>query len=216
MRFLQNILGVGNVSHDVVREEAVSPAYYSHWVISVFHKWNALRATVGTMAHVAWKDDITLMLSGCRKCWVYKVLAFAYREGIYEGNTDRFNPDYQCPDGARQVNLGHVMGIVFPAGLVMDKLNKLYSRNRWENIQGINTCPREAPRLGYARIRYFNWVPVCIRRTFDGHLSGSIASTAVTNLSRFRVGALQVKVNDHKCKSIARIDRVCDYCKNTV
>ena len=70
------------VSHDVVREEAGSLAYHSHWVISVFQKWNALRATVGNMAHVAWKDDTTLMPSGCRTCWVYKVLAFAYREGI--------------------------------------------------------------------------------------------------------------------------------------
>ena len=66
----------------------------------------------------------------------------------------------------------------------------------------MNTCPREAPRLGYVRIRYFNWVgitghPVCIRRTFNCHLGGSIASTTVTNLSRFRVGAWQLKVNDH-------------------
>ena len=38
-----------------------------------------------------------------------------------------------------QVNLGRVMGIVFPTGLVMDKFNELYLRNRWENIQGINT-----------------------------------------------------------------------------
>ena len=110
---------------------------------------------------------ISLMLSGYRQCWVNKVLAFAYREGIYEGNADRFNSDDQCPDEARQVSLGRVMGIVFPAGLGMDKLNELYLRNRWENIQGINTCPT---RLGYARFRYFNWVgitghPVCIRRT---------------------------------------------------
>ena len=100
---------------------------------------------------------ISLMLSGYRQCWVNKVLAFAYREGIYEGNADRFNSDDQCPDEARQVSLGRVMGIVFPAGLGMDKLNELYLRNRWENIQGINTCPREAPRLGYARIRYFKF-----------------------------------------------------------
>ena len=39
MRFLQNVLDVGNkVSHDVVREDAGSPAYHSHWVISVFQK----------------------------------------------------------------------------------------------------------------------------------------------------------------------------------
>ena len=31
-----------------------------------------------------------------------------------------------------------IMGIVFPAGLVMDKLNELYRRNRWENITVVN------------------------------------------------------------------------------
>ena len=51
---------------------------------------------------------------------------------------------------------------------------------------GINNCSREAPRLGYARIRYFNQVgitghPVCHRCAYDSHLRGSIASTAVTN-----------------------------------
>ena len=47
---------------------------------------------------------------------------------------------------------------------------------------------------------------ICLRRTFNGHLSGSIASTVVTNLSWFRVGAWQLKVNDHKFKRIARIE----------
>ena len=54
--------------------------------------------------------------------------------------------------------------------------------------------------------------PVCIRRTFNGHLSGIIYerhSTVVTNLSRFRVGAWQLKVNDQKFKSIVRVDGVC-------
>ena len=38
----------------------------------------------------------------------------------------------------------------------------------------------------------------------------------MTNLSRFRVGAWQLKVNDHKFKSVlGRINGVCDFCKNT-
>ena len=37
----------------------------------------------------------------------------------------------------------------------------------------------------------------------------------MTNLSRFRVGAWQLKVNDHKFKIISRVDGVCDSCKTT-
>ena len=53
---------------------------------------------------MAWKYDSTLMLSGCRKCWVYTVLAFDRiydifnREGIYNGNNDICNHDCQFPD----------------------------------------------------------------------------------------------------------------------
>ena len=95
------------LAYDVVREEAWQPSL----PLTLAQKWNALRAAVGTMAQVAWKDNIILMLSECRKCWVYKVLAFAYR---YEGNTDRFNPDDQCPDGASE--LGARYGHCFPNG----------------------------------------------------------------------------------------------------
>ena len=56
---------------------------------------------------MARKDDIFLDAENVG--WS-KVLAFAYRE-VYEGNTDKFNPDDQCPDGARQEYPGRVMGI---------------------------------------------------------------------------------------------------------
>ena len=53
------------------------------------------------MAHVAWKDDITLSDAE----WMQKMLglqgstiAFEYIEGIYEGNDDPCNPDDQFPD----------------------------------------------------------------------------------------------------------------------
>ena len=51
-RFLQNV--GNNVSHDVVREEAgiPHPSLPPALGFSVFQKWIALRAAVGTMAHV--------------------------------------------------------------------------------------------------------------------------------------------------------------------
>ena len=87
------------------------------------------------MAHVAWRGDITLMLSGCRQCWVYKVLAFAHREGymkvILINSIPMINVLMERGKKTR--------GALWALGLVMDKLNELYRRNIWENIQGINT-----------------------------------------------------------------------------
>ena len=40
------------------------------------------------MAHDIWKDDITLFFKGCRTCWSYKVLKFAFVADIA-----KFDPD---------------------------------------------------------------------------------------------------------------------------
>ena len=37
-----------------------------------------LKSNSNIMAHDIWKDDITLFLKGCRTCWLYKVLKFAF------------------------------------------------------------------------------------------------------------------------------------------
>ena len=53
-RFLRMVLGVGSkVDQDVLRVEACSPAYHSHWVTCVFNFWNELSTSEGMMAHDA-------------------------------------------------------------------------------------------------------------------------------------------------------------------
>ena len=60
MRLLQSVHGVGdNVSHDVVRVEAGSPAYHSHAVISVYQGHHGTRGQSG-----GWQPSIPLARGG--------------------------------------------------------------------------------------------------------------------------------------------------------
>ena len=86
---LRHILGVGkNIAGDNLRHEASSPPYHVHWTILIFSLWNSLQSNNDTMANAIWKDNIELFLKGCRNCWSYKVLKFAF-----ESDIPKFNPD---------------------------------------------------------------------------------------------------------------------------
>ena len=79
------VLGVGSkVDQDVLRAEACSPAYHSHWVTCIFNFWNELSTSEGMMAHEAWKDDIVLMLLGCKRCSCYQVLSYAHKNVFFQ------------------------------------------------------------------------------------------------------------------------------------
>ena len=90
LNYLRHILlGVGkNIAGDILRHEASSPPYHVHWTILIFRLWNSLQSNDDMMAITIWKDNIKLFLKGCRNCWSYKVLKFAF-----ESNITKFNPD---------------------------------------------------------------------------------------------------------------------------
>ena len=87
------------------------------------------------------------------------------------------------------------------------------------SVQGIHTPPRTAPSLGYARIRYWNWIGVsddyvCKKRVYGSHLCASVCNAGAIIFIRFRVGAWKIRVNDINFKSSARVERVCDHCRS--
>ena len=89
---LRHILGVGkNIAGDILRHEASSPPYHVHWTIPIIRLWNSLQSNDDTMANAIWKDNIKLFLKGCRNCWSYKVLKFAFESNIK--SKSEFNPD---------------------------------------------------------------------------------------------------------------------------
>ena len=165
----------------------------------------------GMLAHEAWKDDIVLMLLGCRKCWCYQVLSFAHKNVFFSRRVLGFNPDERNGDRL-EGKVSRVASIIFPQPLVIEKLNKLYQRQRWMSVQGIHNPARTAPSLGYARIRYLNWIGVsnnyvCKKRVYSSHLYASVCNTGAINFIRFRLGAWQIRVNDINFKSTARMGK---------
>ena len=65
------------VAHGVLREETSSPPYHTHWAVAVCRQWNTHSKSVGSLGHLARKDDVDMILGGVKKCWAFKVLKFA-------------------------------------------------------------------------------------------------------------------------------------------
>ena len=74
MNFLHSILGCGkNITAEVLRAEASSPAYHIQIVKDVFRLWNSLKKETKSLAHIMWRNDIALMLNGYRDCGTIQV-----------------------------------------------------------------------------------------------------------------------------------------------
>ena len=136
LHYLRHILGVRkNIAGDILRYEAACPPYHVHWIILIFRLWNSHQANHSNMAHSIWKDT-TLFLKGCRNCWSYKVLKFAF-----EANITKFNPDNAYFSNM----LDAICTFTFDEVLVKKYIDMLYL-NRFSNYVGI--CPKTAPSNG--------------------------------------------------------------------
>ena len=206
LNYLRHILGVGkNIAGDILRYEAACPPYHAHWIILIFRLWNSHQANHSIMAHSIWKENITLFLKGCRNCWSYKVLKFAF-----EANITKFNPDNAY--FSKQM-LDAICTFTFDEGSVKKGIDTLYL-NRFSNFVGI--CPKTAPSNGYAICKYINWtgIPgsVCDKNKYHQHLHVFMNRAHFYNLTRFRTGAWKIKVNSIHLHHINRNQRYCSFC----
>ena len=48
----------------------------------------SLSKSVGSLGHLAWKDNVDMMIGGVRKCWAFKVMKFAFDAKIIEYRYD--------------------------------------------------------------------------------------------------------------------------------
>ena len=118
------------------------------------------------MAHDIWKDNITLFLKGCRTCWSYKVLKFAFVADI-----TKFDPDKAY---FSQHVLDAICTFSFDERLVMNCVNTLYE-TRYSIYVGI--CPKTE------------------QKKYNQHLHSYLSGAQFYNLTTFRMGAWKIKVN---------------------
>ena len=61
VEFLKFVTGSASfVAHGVLREEACSLPYHAHWAVLVCRQWNSLSKSVGSLGHLAWKDNVDM------------------------------------------------------------------------------------------------------------------------------------------------------------
>ena len=152
------------------------------------------------MANAIWKDNIKLIFKGFRKCWSYRVLKLAF-----ESNITKFNPDntYYSQDV-----LAAICTFTFNENTVKMFINTLYEER--DSIY-IGICPKTAPSNGYAICKYINWtgIPgsVCDKKKYNQHFHIYMNKAHFYNLTRFRMGAWNIKVNSIHHHHISRNQR---------
>ena len=144
MEFLRFVTGSASfVAHGVLREEASSLPYHAHWAVLVCRQWNSLNKSVGSLGHLAWKDNVDMMLGGVRKCWVFKVLKFVFDAKIIDND----------PTSISSRDRDIVLSLVLDEKKMRSVIDELYAA-RWSNIVG---NPRTCPSNGATFCRYISW-----------------------------------------------------------
>ena len=103
-----------------------------------------------------------------------------------------------------------VCNISFNEDNIKDFINTIYEK-RYISFVGI--CPKTAPSQGYTMCKYINWVgmhgKIGDKNNYHKHLHMYLSKAQFYNLSRFRLGAWKLNVNDINLKHINRSMRFC-------
>ena len=92
-------------------------------------------------------------------------------------------------------------------------MNTLYEKRY---ISFVGACLKTAPSQGYTICKYVNWIGMQGRigdkNNYRKHLHMFLSKAHFYNLSRFRLGAWKLNVNNINLKHINRSRRFCNYC----
>ena len=88
-------------------------------------------------------------------------------------------------------------------------------RKRYINC--VDICPKTAPSQGYTICKYVNWIgmhgEIGDKNNYRKHLHVFLSKDHFYNLSRFRLGAWKLNVDNINLKRINRNMRFCNYCR---
>ena len=213
LAFLRYVTGAHRkVSAHVLRAEACSRAYVGHWAYQIVRFWNALAKHTTWLAHSAWKDNLCLMMQGCKNCWSHRFLTFANRIGLTTYD----------PNCGTTADLDHIMSLSFEEETALKCIASFEARV-WQQL---HPDPRTCTSTGATLCAYSNWMG---RNAFEGrpvrgdgsgpvyhsHMRSLLPHAVYVCTSRYRMGSWKLQVNLHRRRTtgrLARHQRFCPLC----
>lgn len=184
------------------------PVMY-HWVKLAVRWWNRLSQAAGQasqpMACAAWRADVALALSGCKRCWAGYLLDTLASMELLEANW-------------RQLGLDDLLSKHWEEASVHDALMHLL-HDRWVHLA--DSDPRSAPSQGVAKCTHAAWVyplddvPLSLTRAnAPAHTRLCLPFGVLRNLAQLRVGwsGLEVEQGRKRRPQVPRELRVCKLC----
>lgn len=193
------------VAGAALRAEACSQAYATHWAYLCCRFWNSLACHTGWLAHHALADNVRLMLQGCRNCWAYHFLDFAYRIGLID--TD--------PKTYRMDGFDQIMALRLTDHEAKAKISEWADR-LWV---GLDIDPRTCPSVNATLCTYERWMGRKTpakdgRACYHSHMIFAMPYNIYMSVARFRLGCWALRVNTDRRGGVNRIPRQQRLCKH--
>lgn len=176
-----------------------------HWIALATRWWVRLTGmNADRLAYRAFKDDIRLMLDGCKDCWTFKLLDTLTHMGIVQASQWK-------PNNGSQVTVDTILQLCISETAVVDALQSLFD-STWNSEPAHG--PREAlcPSQQIMHATYNSWIRdgANIPTYMKSH---GLSFCMVQCISRYRLGWHKLAIQTGRHNGTPRMDRVCQMCK---
>jgi hypothetical protein len=188
------------VSNWVLLKEFAQTPLQLHWIRLVVRWWNSLSSKKHWLAHLAFKDNVQMMIEGDTKCWSAKVIQCMKSLGLIAATVDMCDLDSVC-------------NLQFSESDVRNKVLLKYE-SVWV---GLHDNPRLSPSVGNARCIYIRWFGFEARKEDNSIYHPHVRAVGIPAkrhklLMQFRLGCWRIATVLGRHNKIPREERCCELC----
>ena len=210
LEYLRHLAGVGKSTpfRMLLREYDRYPVMW-HWLTLAVRFWlKAVKLPSSELVHKTLRDDVGLMLDGCKDCWSYHLLSVVSKLGLVA-------PDQWCPRrSTHPLAVDSILVLTMDEKAVQEALQKRFAEV-WDrvDVETQHPCRLSCPSDIILTSTYAAW-----SRGAGDSPPSYLTTTALSFrmlqcLSRYRLGRHNLAIQTGRYRGIPRQDRVCIVCQ---
>jgi hypothetical protein len=210
LEYLRHLAGVGKStpSHMLLREYDRYPIMW-HWLTLAVRFWlKAVKLPSSELVHRTLKDDVGLMLDGCKDCWSYHLLSALSKLGLVA-------PDQWCPRrSTHPLEVDSILELNMDEKTVQEALQQKFDEV-WDGVDvGIqHPCRPDCPSDNILNSTYVAWSRGAGDRSPSYLTSSALSFRMLQCLARYRLGRHNLAIQTGRYRGVLRHDRVCIVCQ---
>jgi hypothetical protein len=210
LEFLRHLAGAGKSTpmHMLLREYDRYPVMW-HWLALAVRFWlKAVKLPASELVHKTLRDDVSLMLDGCKDCWSFHLLSALSKLGIVDA-------DQWCPrSSAQRPELASILGLALNEEDVRKALQQKFDEF-WEgvDVEHQHPCMSDCPSGSILNSTYVAWSRGAGDSPPSYLTSTDLSFRMLQCLSRYRLGRHNLAIQAGRYRGVPRRNRVCTVCQ---